>query len=228
MKYSHAVPCSAFLLLLLANLSTAFRLAAPRRHVVFLQTKTSTTTALNLNHCQEFERAIECAAETGLCKDDELIQLADGLEKCVGCLMDDDCEQEMVDRQDVADILRMDAALQLRLVYLNNANLFKERVEEARDNGKLGPVMEQMERAIECACKPGLCKVEELNTLADEIGAYKGCLNEEDGDQEKVDRQDVVDILRMDAALQLRQVYLQNVNLFRERVLENRDKAATS
>jgi len=171
---------------------------------------------------QEFERAIECASESGLCKDDELNKLANILESFDGCLVQDDCEQEQIDRKDVAEILRADAALQLRQVYLENVNLFKERVDEAKNKEGLGPVMETMVRAIVCASQLGLCKDDELNRLADELEAYKGCLVEEDGEQEMIDRQDVVDILRMQSALQLRQVYLENANLFKERVEEFR------
>ena len=198
-------------------------------------------------HQKEFERAIECACEPGLCKDDELYQLAQLLEsydkdddetKYEDQEEDEDRKQERVDRQDVADILRADAALQLRLVYLNEVNIFKERVEEIikkknknnnnddddRDKGS-SMTWHTMIRAVECASQRGLCKdSRELNRLADALEAYKGCLVEEDCDQEQIDRQDVVDILRMQSSLQLRQVYLKDVNIFKERV----DQAASS
>eukprot|EP00977_Amphora_coffeiformis_P030244 scaffold45609_cov214-Amphora_coffeaeformis.AAC.1 len=186
----------------------------------------------------DLQRSIECATTTGLCPDDELIRLAELLESYDECLgsssdADDDCEQERVDRQDVADILRADAALQLRLVYLNNANAFKERVEELvaqSDGNNNNPVLETMARAVACASKPGLSTDSaELDRLAEALESYEGeslisrmqqreVVNEQDDEQEIVDRQDVADILRMQSSLVLRQVYLQNVNLFKERV----------
>lgn len=186
-------------------------------------TTTTTTSQLFMSYPkQEFERAIACACEPGLCKDDELYNLANLLEAYDHCLVpDDDCEQEKVDRQDVVDILRADAALQLRLVYLKDVNIFKERVEELKNKEDKPAAVETMIRAVECASTPGLSKdSSELNQLADALEKFKGCLDEDDGDQERVDRQDVVDILRMQSSLQLRQVYLQNVNIFKERVEE--------
>lgn len=213
-------------LAILINVATAFFVGVPQRIAPCLTTVgTRSTSSLHLAAIypkEDFERAIECASETGFCKVEELNRLAGVLEAFQGCLVDEDCEQEQIDRQDVADILRQDVALQLRQVYLENVNLFKERVEEAREKEGLGEVMQTMVRAIECASKPGLCNDDELNRLADQLEAYKGCLVEEDGEQEMIDRQDVVDILRMASALQLRQVYLKNVNLFKERVEEAR------
>lgn len=81
---------------------------------------------------EKLDRAIECALEPGKCSDRENGELADSLEAFKGCLNEqEDCEQEQIDRQDVTDILRMDAELTLRRVYLNSVNLFKERVEES-------------------------------------------------------------------------------------------------
>jgi len=149
------------------------------------------------------------------------------------CIVDDeDCDQERVDRLDVADILRADAALQLRLVYLKNANTFKERVDDLKDKKKdddgddddgTGPsALKTMIRAVECATNPGLCRdSDELDRLAETLEAYRGCLVEEDCDQEMVDRQDVADILKMQRSILLRQVYLRNANLFKERVDES-------
>lgn len=209
-------------LLVVINAVAAFHVAVYPRHRLTTPATGATPTSLHFMFPKEFERAVECASNAGLCKVDELNRLADELEAFQGCFFEDaeDCEQEEVDRQDVADILRMDAALQLRQVYLNNVNLFKERVDEARDTieDERDEVLQTMERAIECASEAGLCKDEELNSLADDLEAFKGCLIEDDCEQEQVDRQDVVDILRMDSALQLRQVYLKNVNLFKEAV----------
>lgn len=87
-------------------------------------------------------------------------------------------------------------------------------------------------RAVECASNAGLCKHDELNKLADELEAYQGCFfeeNEIDCEKEIMDRHDVVEILRMDAELQLRQDYLKNANLFKADVeeahnIEDRDE----
>ena len=221
--------------LLLAALTNSFAAAFHHVAILPLQQRQQQQRSIAIPHLSPlfstaqyprkvFERAIECASETCLCKDDELVRLADQLESYAGCIVDDDeCDQEKVDRQDVVDILRADAALQLRLVYLNNVNIFKERVDELKNQNQddSPPALKTRIRSVECASTPGLCKdSDELNRLADELEAYKGCLVEEDGDQEKVDRQDVVDILRMQSSLLLRQVYLQNVNLFKERVEE--------
>ena len=202
------------------NVVAAFHVVVPQRTACPRPTAAAT---LMMYPKKEFERAIECASECGLCKDDELTRLADILEAFDGCLNQKDCEQELIDRKDVAEILRAMAALQLRMVYLENVNLFKERIEELKDEEGLGHVMETMVRAVECASKPGLCKDYELDRLADELEAYKGSLLEQDGEQEMIDRQDVADILRMQSALQLRQVYLENANLFKERVDEARN-----
>ena len=206
---------------LFTNVVAAFHVAFPQHIARPTRPLTATMNQQSDYPHQDFERAIECASTTGLCDDGELNKLADKLEACEGCFFFTDkegCKQEKVDRQDVVDILRMDAALQLRQVYLENANLFKERVENARNTSEHSSIIEGMDRAIECASKPGLCKDDELNKLANALESYEGCLIDEDCEQEMIDMQDVVDILRMDAALQLRQVYLQNVNSFKEAV----------
>jgi len=76
---------------------------------------------------QKLNWAIEqCALGPGKCSDRENEELADSLESFNVCLnKQKDCEQEQIDRQDVADILRMEAE------HLNSINLFKERLEES-------------------------------------------------------------------------------------------------
>lgn len=177
----------------------------------------------------DFERAVECACATGLCAEAEVTRLANVLEGCEGCYFyttdADDCQQEMVDRQDVADILRLQANLYNRQVYLENANVFCERIFELRKNmadNESNEILQRMDRAVTCATQPGTAdSVKELQTLADDLESYTGCLiDDDDCEQEKIDRQDVADILRMEANLQLRQVYLQNANSFKEAVEE--------
>lgn len=87
---------------------------------------------------QEFHRAIECASEPGLCDVDELMCLADDLENHgEKCFFADEkdamaCEKEKKDRLDVSSLLRLDAEVLLREYCLDNANVFRDNVEEAR------------------------------------------------------------------------------------------------
>ena len=63
-----------------------------------------------------------------------MIELAEELESYQGSFFEKDDElraKEASDRQDMADVLRKEAELKLRLDYLKNGNLFKEDVEEA-------------------------------------------------------------------------------------------------
>ena len=102
-----------------------------------LMSTTSASSTKNYPH-REFHRAVECATETGLCDVDELLQLADDLEKHgEECFFENErdgeaCEKEKDDRVDVAGVLRLEAELLLRQDYLKNANLFKDDVEKAR------------------------------------------------------------------------------------------------
>ena len=69
-----------------------------------------------------------------MCDADELIDLAEELESYQGSFFEKDDTlrtKEVQDRNDVADVLRKEAELKLRLDYLKNGNLFKEDVEDA-------------------------------------------------------------------------------------------------
>jgi hypothetical protein len=82
-----------------------------------------------------FERAVKCSENYGLCDVDELLELADQLDSYKGSFFEYEPfaqEKEIKDREDVADILRLEAELALRQDYLHNANLFKEDVEKAK------------------------------------------------------------------------------------------------
>mmetsp|Transcript_34261 Transcript_34261/g.50372 ORF Transcript_34261/g.50372 Transcript_34261/m.50372 type:complete len:151 (-) Transcript_34261:253-705(-) len=71
-------------------------------------------------------------------------------------------------------------------------------------------------RAVECA-ENGLCEVDELLSLADDLDQLNECVYEEgEGACEKEiqDRHDVAEILRMRSELRLRTEYLKNANLF--------------
>ena len=80
---------------------------------------------------------------------------------------------------------------------------------------------EKFARAIQCAENHGLCDVDELLQLADELEAYQQSGSDQ---KEEMDRLDVVEILRLQSKLQLRQEYLRDGNLFKE-VVENQKQA---
>lgn len=83
---------------------------------------------------EKFERAVQCSTNFGMCDADELIDLAEELESYQGSFFEKDDTlrtKEVQDRNDVADVLRKEAELKLRLDYLKNGNLFKEDVEDA-------------------------------------------------------------------------------------------------
>ena len=119
---------------------------------------TTTTTTLLMTRIKdnpmeypkaEFERAVQCSGQFGLCDIDELQKLADQLEQYQGCFFEDKhdnwlCEKEEADRSDVAEVLRLQAELRLRMDYLQKANLFKEDVEESRCEQEREELMEEM------------------------------------------------------------------------------------
>jgi len=84
---------------------------------------------------------------------------------------------------------------------------------------------EEFERAVECAGTFGVCSVDELLKLADELDEYQGCFfekSEANRDKESIDRSDVADVLRLQSELLLRQQYLKNANIFNDDVQKNR------
>ena len=86
---------------------------------------------------------------------------------------------------------------------------------------KLLAFPESFERAVKCSENIGLCDVDELMDLADELDSYQGSFFEEEDNlrsKEIQDREDLADFLRKEAALKLRQDYLENGNLFKEDV----------
>jgi len=83
---------------------------------------------------ERFERAVQCGSNFELCNVDELNDLVNELESYQGSFFESDEElraKEIQDREDLADVLRLEAELKHRQEYLKNANLFKEDVEEA-------------------------------------------------------------------------------------------------
>jgi hypothetical protein len=67
---------------------------------------------------------------------DELERLAVKLEDVNECLFEKEgelCDKEMQDRKDVAEVLRLQSELRLRMDYVTNANLFSADVAKEHD-----------------------------------------------------------------------------------------------
>lgn len=78
---------------------------------------------------QHLELACEAVTKFGLCDPTQLNELADKVEAGAdSCIFHDDdevlCEKEIEDRKDVADVLRMQAELQLRMEAIRGSSLF--------------------------------------------------------------------------------------------------------
>uniref|UniRef100_A0A7S4JFN5 Uncharacterized protein n=1 Tax=Odontella aurita TaxID=265563 RepID=A0A7S4JFN5_9STRA len=87
--------------------------------------------------CETFERAVECAENFGYCNLDELENLAGELEAFQGSFFEHGEEvmeqKEVGDRKDVAEVLKMQSELRLRMDYLENANVFADDVHNEVD-----------------------------------------------------------------------------------------------
>ncbi|CAB9524878.1 expressed unknown protein [Seminavis robusta] len=116
---------------------------SPKSHVPLNLLKT--TTSLKQQKRQEashhyphkdFHRAIELAEDPDVVDIDEMLRLADELEKYDECFFENGdeaaCEKEKMDREDLAGLLRLQTEVLLREDYLEKANLFKHDVEQAR------------------------------------------------------------------------------------------------
>ena len=114
---------------------------------IFVKVRNSSPSAL-WSFPERFGRAVQCSEQYGLCNVDELLALAEELESYHGSFFEDDVdlrEKEIKDRNDVADILRLEAELELRHDYLRNANLFKADVEEAVAQNERDEYLELMD-----------------------------------------------------------------------------------
>jgi CRISPR/Cas system Type II protein with McrA/HNH and RuvC-like nuclease domain len=87
-----------------------------------------------------FERAVECAEHFGVCDIEQMEYLAKELEEFNGVYFESVDEsnaammqKEVADRKDVADILKMQGELRLRMDYLDGANLFAQDVHDMTD-----------------------------------------------------------------------------------------------
>eukprot|EP00558_Chaetoceros_sp_UNC1202_P005652 CAMPEP_0197246648 /NCGR_PEP_ID=MMETSP1429-20130617/18653_1 /TAXON_ID=49237 /ORGANISM="Chaetoceros sp., Strain UNC1202" /LENGTH=134 /DNA_ID=CAMNT_0042707363 /DNA_START=40 /DNA_END=444 /DNA_ORIENTATION=+ len=85
-----------------------------------------------------FERAVECAEKFGVCDIEKMEELAKELEEFNGAYFesaDEDnaaamMQKEVNDRRDIAEILKLQGELRLRMDYLDNANLFAHDVHQ--------------------------------------------------------------------------------------------------
>ena len=85
---------------------------------------------------KDFVRAVECATKFNLCSLEELEHLATKLDNMEDeCVFEKSvlCEKEIEDRKDVAEVLRLQSELRLRMDYIENANLFSEDVIKEHD-----------------------------------------------------------------------------------------------
>eukprot|EP00560_Eucampia_antarctica_P003425 CAMPEP_0197835570 /NCGR_PEP_ID=MMETSP1437-20131217/26231_1 /TAXON_ID=49252 ORGANISM="Eucampia antarctica, Strain CCMP1452" /NCGR_SAMPLE_ID=MMETSP1437 /ASSEMBLY_ACC=CAM_ASM_001096 /LENGTH=120 /DNA_ID=CAMNT_0043441117 /DNA_START=122 /DNA_END=487 /DNA_ORIENTATION=+ len=86
----------------------------------------------------------------------------------------------------------------------------------------------RFERAVDCANEYGMCDVNELGKLADELDKFQeNCFFEKDPNsckKEAGDRIDLAELLRLQSELQLRTDYLKNANLFASDVKIEQEK----
>ena len=118
-----------------AFLPTTTRPDATTTTAVYSTTQDKTT----IPNLDELVRAVDCASHFGKCSVEDLHSLADTVEamgdatECVFENAADLCDKEAADRVDVAELLRLQAELQLGMEYLEKANLFKHEVMAEHD-----------------------------------------------------------------------------------------------
>eukprot|EP00985_Skeletonema_marinoi_P011754 scaffold5581_cov156-Skeletonema_marinoi.AAC.23 len=82
------------------------------------------------------------------------------------------------------------------------------------------------EKAVECAQNYGMCDVDELLNLAEQLDQYNGCYYEDEAEacqKEIDDRHDLVDVLLLQTELQQRDDYTKKANLFAHDVKADKD-----
>ena len=113
--------------------SIAPRMAAPLFGPLFAETKSPEV----ITYFEDLEKAVDCASTFGKCSVPLLRELADkvdaGSDSCMWEVSQELCQKEIDDRKDVADILRLQAELVLRMEYLDRANLFADDVRAEHD-----------------------------------------------------------------------------------------------
>uniref|UniRef100_A0A7S1ZBE1 Uncharacterized protein n=1 Tax=Trieres chinensis TaxID=1514140 RepID=A0A7S1ZBE1_TRICV len=116
---------------LLAVPSAAFAPGGPKA-AAFRTNSAPLRASSSSSKSETFERAVECAENFGYCDLDELETLSDELEDYQGNFFEHgspDLEaKEVTDRNDVAEVLKLQAELRLRMDYMENANLFADDV----------------------------------------------------------------------------------------------------
>lgn len=95
---------------------------------------------------ETMERALDCAEKFGVCDLDQMEELANELEQMNGNYFEKPSasssdlgetmtlsEKEIADRNDLAEVLKMQSELRLRMEYLHDANLFAKDVHDMDD-----------------------------------------------------------------------------------------------
>ena len=130
-----------YLLFLIGLVSTASAFMAP---AVRLSRSTELFSAVEeekkqvVAYFDDWVRAVDCASKFGICDVTELHELADKVEAGSDeCTFEGNskelCDKEIQDRKDVAELLRLQAELQLGMDYLEKANLFAHDVMDEHD-----------------------------------------------------------------------------------------------
>lgn len=87
-----------------------------------------------VTYFDDLVRAVKAVKTFGLCDADELYTLADkvdaGADSCMFEVGQELCDKEIEDRKDVAEVLRMQAELQLRMDAIQGSSLFASDVED--------------------------------------------------------------------------------------------------
>lgn len=95
-----------------------------------------------ITYIDDLVEAVDCASHFGKCDVRKLHELADKVDfaarddECtfeIAMVNADLCDKEIQDRQDVANLLRLQAELRLGMEYLEKANLFAANVQDEHD-----------------------------------------------------------------------------------------------
>jgi len=97
----------------------------------------TTTPDQVITYFEDLEKAVDCAETFGKCNIDLLHELAEkvdaGSDTCMWETTQELCQKEIDDRKDLADVLRLQAELRLRMEYLDTSNLFVDNVKAEHD-----------------------------------------------------------------------------------------------
>lgn len=120
------------------GLTHAFHTAAlVSRNVKLFSMAETSTDEDTVTYFEDLDRAVKCATEFGLCNVETLHRLADkvesGSDSCVFEVDAELCQKETDDRVDVAEVLRLQAELQLRMEAIELSSLFAADVKDEHD-----------------------------------------------------------------------------------------------